>query len=220
MKTTESTRAWVQRYLGTNKPTFCTKSADIKKQSSVIIKNFHSESEFYKYIDLQYSTGKTFEDLAIGASVFGKGVKYRQNFNPAYLDKWLNYTVGWAEVDSLCQSNFTADDLLSNWSTWKQQLIKFSLDKNIHKRRASLVLLCKPLRLSSDSHLSDLAIELVNRLKSEKEILITKAISWILRSMVKNCPDLVKKYLENNHDSLPKIAYRETFKKLTTGKKN
>ncbi len=158
--------------------------------------------------------------MALAAAIFGKGTRYRRKFNLNKLDKWLSYTVGWAEVDSLCQSNFDAKEVIQNWPSWQAFLIKLSTDKNIHKRRASMVLLCKPLRQSDDTKLPDLALKLVNDLKHEKEILITKAVSWILRSMVKHHPKELAIYLEENKDSLPSIAYRESTRKLRTGKKN
>lgn len=135
------------------------------------------------------------------------------------LDNWLNYTNGWAETDVLCQSNFTADELLSNWDIWKKLLKKFSESTNIHKRRASIVLLTKSLRQSDDSKISKLIFENIEKLKSEKEVLITKAISWGLRSLIKFHKDEVVEYLEKNKNSLPKIAYREALAKVQTGKK-
>jgi len=56
-------------------------------------------------------------------------------------------------------------------------------------------------------------------LKSEKEVLITKAISWTLRSMVKLHRTPLKNYLAKNKQTLPAIAMRETLTKLQTGKK-
>ena len=81
------------------------------------------------------------------------------------------------------------------------------------------MLLCKPLTRSDDKGLQVLAFQLIEYLKSEKEILITKAISWILRSMVKLHRNELKKYLTKNKQTLPAIAVRETFAKIKTGKK-
>ena len=64
-----------------------------------------------------------------------------------------------------------------------------------------------------------LALENVDRLKGEKDVLITKAISWVLRSAIPAQKDVIKKYLNLNMASLPKIAVRETLVKLRTGKK-
>jgi 3-methyladenine DNA glycosylase AlkD len=67
--------------------------------------------------------------------------------------------------------------------------------------------------------LAQVAFKNVDRLKHEKEILITKAISWVLRSMVKHYRKPLQTYLKENADTLPKIALRETMTKLRTGKK-
>jgi 3-methyladenine DNA glycosylase AlkD len=63
------------------------------------------------------------------------------------------------------------------------------------------------------------ALENVTELKSEKAVLITKAISWVLRSMVKHHKTLVTQYVKENKDTLPAIAVRETLIVLKTGKK-
>lgn len=151
--------------------------------------------------------------------LFGYLGKLRKQVKPKDIDRWLNNLKGWAQVDSLCQSNFTAKDLLDNWNNWKRFLIKLSKDKNINKRRASLVFLTKPVRDSNDRRLAKLALKNINKLKAEKEILITKAISWLLRDMIKNHRKKVESYLKENSKTLPKIAVRETKKKLLTGRK-
>ena len=98
-------------------------------------------------------------------------------------------------------------------------MIQFAKDKNIHKRRASLVLLCSPLRKSEDLRLAAISLQNVCRLKGEKEILITKAISWVLRSMVKHHRATLEMYL-NEESGLPAIALRETMRVLKTGRKS
>jgi len=121
-------------------------------------------------------------------------------------------------VDSLCQSVFTAEDMSVSWNEWQRTLTSFSKNKNTNKRRASLVLLTAPVRQSNDERFPRLAFRIIERLKSEKEILITKAVSWLLREMIKNHKDKAAVYLQKNKESLPKIAVRETTRKLKTGR--
>jgi 3-methyladenine DNA glycosylase AlkD len=146
--------------------------------------------------------------------------KHLDEFDPKLLDQWLNHLQGWAEVDTLCYGHFKVDQVLEEWTDWKKVLIKLNKSKNINKRRASIVLLCKPLTRSDDKRLSQQAFQLIDSLKTEKEILITKAISWTLRSMVKLHRPALEKYLNKNKSSLPAIAVRETTTKLKTGRKN
>lgn len=215
-----STRQWVQKYLGSNKPTRCIKSAVIQQIARDKLISLKTTKDFFSLIDTIYSQATTFEEMALAATIFTKGGRFHDSSEIEWLDKWLNNTFGWAEVDSLCQSSISAKNMLKNWSLWSKQLTKFSNNKNVHKRRASLVLLCRSLRESPDSCLSDLAFALVDKLKDEKAILITKAISWILRCTVKHHPDDLAFYLEDNQATLPRVAYREASKKLATGKKS
>ncbi|MEQ1587947.1 MAG: DNA alkylation repair protein, partial [Cyclobacteriaceae bacterium] len=142
----------------------------------------------------------------------------QRKFDPTLFNSWRNYVEGWAEVDSLCTGRYSDSEILSQWKTWRPQLIQFSKSKNIHKRRASLVLLCSPFRKSDDSRLVTLAMQNVSRLKTEKEILITKAISWVLRSMAKHHRATLVQFLKEE-SGLPAIAVRETMQVLETGRK-
>jgi len=214
-------RLWVQKYLGSNKPTGCIRTGDVQKLARKIIsENNLNEKELENLLNLLYSKAKTFEEIDLAAKLLGAAPKLRQKINPNKLDYWINFTYGWAETDVLCQSNFTSDEILSNWNTWKKLLINLNKDKNIQKRRASLVLLTKAVRMSDDEKLSKIAFRNIDVLKKEKEILITKAISWILRSLIKNHKKEVSRYLKINKEILPKIAVREVANKLETGVKN
>lgn len=212
---------WVQHYLGSNKPTLGIKTKEmIKMAKEIANKNMLDEKKLIELLNSLYSNASTFAEIDMAARLLGVLPKIRKELKPEALDYWLNYTYGWAETDLLCQSNFTAEELLSSWSDWEKLLKKFRGDKNIHKRRASMVLLTKPLRQSDDKRLSKLAFENIENLKSEKEILTTKAVSWLLRSLVKFHKDEVSIYLKKNKESLPKIAYREALAKAETGRKN
>ena len=81
------------------------------------------------------------------------------------------------------------------------------------------MLLTGPISHSSDSRLSEIAFKNIGRLKSEKDILVTKAISWLLRSLIRHHKKEVGVYIKQNAGGLPKIAIRETRRKLLTGRK-
>jgi 3-methyladenine DNA glycosylase AlkD len=211
---------WVQHYLGSNKVAKGIRSADIQKFAKKIVSENNLDQQ--KLVDLLnslYQNATTFNEIALASSILGSKSQFCRNLDPNLLDNWLTYTYGWAEVDGLCQSNFTSDILLSDWETWEKLLKKFNRDSNIHKRRASLVLLNKSVSKSADPKLSKLAFANIEKLKLEKEILITKAVSWLLRSLVILHEKEVLDYLAKNKDSLPKIAYREALTKATTGRK-
>ena len=53
----------------------------------------------------------------------------------------------------------------------------------------------------------------------EEEFFIRKAIGWALRDYAKTKPDKVKKFLQQNKDSLSKLSYNEAAKHLNIAKK-
>lgn len=177
-----------------------------------------SVEEFQNLLNSLYA-GESHEEKTIGGYLLSYFNKHRTEINPQILDKWLDHLIGWEQIDSLCQSTFTEKDLLNKWQNWEKIIKRFVVDKNISKRRSSLVLLTWSVDHNEDQRFADLAIENIEKLKKEKDILITKAISWLLRSMIKNHRKRVEDYLKSNQTSLPKIAVRETTRKLTTGKK-
>ena len=163
--------------------------------------------------------GKSSTEKSMAGILMDNSTLAQRKFNPEIFDQWLDHLVGWAEVDTVCTGAYTISEIPTDWVRWKRLLERFSKNKNIHKRRASLVLLCSPLRRFKSEPMALMALKNTDRLKSEKKILITKAISWVLRSAVLQHRELVKKYLALNMDLLPKIAVRETLAVLRTGKK-
>ena len=163
--------------------------------------------------------GKSYEEKMIASRILGFMSKQRGEMDLVNLDKWLNSLEGWAEIDGLCQNNFEADEVLSRWKEWQQLLKQFNRDGNIVKRRASLVLLVKPVRQIGDKRLAKLAFKNIDKVRYESEVLITKVISWLLRSMIVHHRGAVEAYIRQNEDILPSIAVRETKRKLETGKK-
>jgi len=209
------------RYNGNNHPYLGMPTSEKHKLASAFKKQFPDilVDNLIELLD-KLNRGNTFEEKTIGPFILMKYPKFIHQIQPEQLGKWLGNLEGWCEIDTLCQSTFPPEAFLDNWETWRKALTKWSKDNQIAKRRASLVLLCKSVGSSDDPRLKNLAFENIDRLKSEKEILITKAISWILRSMTKNFKHDVKEYLDKSDGSLPKIAVRETRKKLETGRKN
>lgn len=159
--------------------------------------------------------GKSYEEKTLAGILLGYLPQQRKEIDPEQLNTWLNYLNGWAEVDTLCQSTFTAEEVVAKWEVWVRLLKKLAKSENPNKKRASLVLLTGSVSHSDSKNLVILSFELVDALKSEKSILITKAISWLLRSLIKYHKEAVQRYVSENEDTLPRIAVWETKRKLT-----
>ena len=177
-----------------------------------------SFADWLALIDSLYQ-GESYEERCAPQTLLLKYPRYRRQLPLAQLDAWLGCLEGWAEVDSTCQTVFTDKDLLSDWEGWRALIASLAADANVNKRRAALVLLTAPITQSDDARILELSLELIERLKGERDKRITKAISWLLRKGVKQHRSAIAAYLEANADTLPAIALRETRKKLLTGKK-
>ena len=165
-------------------------------------------------------TGEAYEEKVLAAVLLGANARMRRLGTAALTDGWLDCLQGWAEIDSLCASVFGPDEMEADWPAWQGLIRRLSRDANINRRRAALVLLCRPTRLSADPRYRDLSFEVIERLKAERPILITKAVSWLLRSMTNHHGAAVAAYLDANAATLPAVAVRETRTKLRTGTKS
>jgi 3-methyladenine DNA glycosylase AlkD len=211
---------FLDSYLGNSHPRYPISMPHLRQVAKSWIRaNELSPKEFLSLLTLLIEAPSSTEKVTAGI-LLDYANKEQISFDPKVFDRWLNHLQGWAEVDSLCYGHFKIDHVLENWNEWKKVLAKLNTSKNINKRRASLVLLCKPLTRTEDEKMRKLTFQLIDCLKHEKEVLITKAISWILRSMVKLHRKSLENYLIKNKEVLPAIAVRETLTKLRTGKKS
>lgn len=210
----------IGNYLGTSHKVLNVRTADKRRLAKEFYKS-HTDialKDFLSLLDSLYM-GESFEEVTLASELIGF---YRQHINSIRLgsfNKWLGTLEGWAEVDTLCSGPIDASVLLANWNSWYTWLTKWRVSKNIQKRRASLVFLVKPVTKNPNTQLRGLAFAQIEGLKAEKEVMITKAISWLLRALASQNPREVKKYVNDNLDTLPKIAVRETLRKIETGKK-
>lgn len=213
---------FVQRYLGSQKKYLGANTGDVLK----IAKQVANEQDAFRTDDLvalldQLFGADDFEEYVVGGKIFTVlKPEIRAKISFDQLEAWLAKARGWVEVDVICQSSFTGFEVLQRWPDWEKMINKFSKSDVISLRRASLVLQTKPAKEIDDKRLRALAFQTIERLKPEKEVLITKAVSWLLRSLTVQDKEEVRVYILKNEPTLPRIAVRETMKKIETGKKN
>jgi 3-methyladenine DNA glycosylase AlkD len=207
-------------YLGNDHPRYPINAPTLRLIAKEWMKDHRafSAAEFEKLLT-SLIKGESATEKWMAGMLMDLSTKEQRKFDPRVFDTWLDHLIGWAEIDSVCTGQYAISEIPAQWKVWEKLLVKFSKSKNINKRRASIVLLCSPLSKPTDPALTMLAFENIDRLKHEKEILITKAISWVLRSMVRHHRKSLETYMKVNSESLPKIAVRETSRKLDTGKK-
>lgn len=180
---------------------------------------FNRSIIFKKFIAIigQLLMGDSREEKVLASMIFGNFPKFLIQV-PAYeINRWMGELTGWEEVDSFCDE---IDVWLRAGSSTRVSLLKkWNKDKQIEKRRASLVVLCSSVRQNDSEIFCNLSFSFIDALKAEKHVMITKAISWLLRSLIKYHKTDVIRYLRENASSLPSIAVREVTTKLETGRK-
>jgi 3-methyladenine DNA glycosylase AlkD len=215
-----TSHTFLDSYLGNAHPRYAITAPVLRTLAKDWMRSHRSltRQEFTELIDslikAESSTEKVFAGILMDYATPEQGA-----FDPKLFGNWLDHLEGWAEIDAVCTGAYTIKQIPAAWKKWSLFLKKLSVDKNIGKRRASLVFLCSPIAHSDTEDMAEVALENIERLKSEKEVLITKAISWLLRSMIRHHKKTVAKYVKQNRDTLPKIAVRETLVKLKTGVK-
>jgi 3-methyladenine DNA glycosylase AlkD len=208
-------------FTSSGRPFFCVSAPDLRR----IVRGWLALHRKADDADLLAMAGRLFrgeayEEKILGALLLGYSARARRLATPVMVDGWLDDLHGWAEVDSLCASVFGAEEMSPDWPAWLALVERLAGDANINKRRAALVLLTRPTRTCDDARFAELAFTVVERLKGERPILITKAVSWLLRSLAVRHGPAVAAYLDANAASLPAIAVRETRTKLATGTKS
>lgn len=176
-------------------------------------------AEEFREVLTSLVSGKSSTEKCMVGVLLDAAQPHQRKFNPRVFVQWLDHLEGWAEVDSVCTGPHMVATVPEQWKEWEKVLEKLAKSSNINKQRASLVVLCSPLRRVENRAILRVAFKNIDQLKGKKEILITKAISWLLRSAAERHKSLVKNYLDLNSETLPKIAVRETLTKLRTGRK-
>lgn len=208
-------------YLGNSHPRYPIDAPTLRKIAKAWSTTHRhlQTTEFVGVLDSLVKAPSSTEKMMAGI-LMDYGTVEQTNFNPKIFDDWLNYLEGWAEIDAVCTGKFTIRSISSQWTAWDQILKRFAKSKNINKRRASLVLLCSPIRYDNAPEMRERAFENILKLCGEKHVLITKAISWLLRSMIRQHKSAVSNFINTNREKLPAIAVRETVTKLKTGRKS
>lgn len=216
----ETDPVFLARYLGRERPALGLRVGTVRTIARHAIKT-HKDfacEEWVAVLDALYA-GEYYDHRLLAGMVLAGNPSVRSALPMPTLEAWLANLRGWAEIDGSCQSTWTGAEMLAHWDAWQPFFDSTARSENISLRRASLVLLCKPVRTGSDVRLRDQAFAQVDLLKYERVGLITKAVSWLLRELTAHHASDVSAYIEANRATLPAIAVRETRNKLATGRK-
>jgi len=133
------------------------------------------------------------------------------------LDRWRRDIDNWGVCD------FLGGGVLGPWAEADpagrlSYLEDLTGDPRLYSRRLSLV---AGVHLNRDGDaFGAWTLRQVDRLIDERDPMITKAVSWVLRQMTRHQAPEVAAYLESRGDRLAALPRREVRNKLETGRKN
>ena len=174
-----------------------------------------SDKDYLEFIKSLYAAG-SYEEMVLAVLLIQKRHRVLNFIDEALQEKWVKRVDNWA-----------SNDVLACWAVGPWVLLdtkrvaflkSWLVSENLWYRRMSLVSLIPPVR---EGKLRKEALVFVDKVKHEREPMITKAVSWLLREMVrKGGVSEVKTYLEKNKNVLAPLVVREVNNKITTGLKN
>ncbi len=137
----------------------------------------------------------------------------------AHFDRWRRDLDNWELTDVLGLA-VLGPWLLGDLDARLEHLWELIADEDIWSRRLALVSTVGLNRVRKDISFPPFTLELIDEVKEERHPMITKAVSWTLRAMIKKHTEEVIAYLEENRGILAPHVVREVSNKLTTGRKS
>ena len=142
---TPTQHTFLDSYLGNTHPRYPISVPSLRKIAKEWMKKHRELSAGdFKILLTSLIHGKSSTEKSMAGILLDHSALAQRKFDPAIFDEWLDHLEGWAEVDTVCTGAYAISEIPTDWVRWKRLLEQFSKSKNIHKRRASLVLLCSP----------------------------------------------------------------------------
>lgn len=195
------------------------KTGDLKKIAKKWLKENKDEDPKIKAETIKkLYLAESFDEKILASFICDKQPDIIKEFLQKDFDLFIKEVDNWAVSD--CLSDILAQWVLINPKLRINYLKKLIKSKNLWARRQALVVSFYLNFTQNEVDYSNLVFEFVEKTKQEKHPMIVKAVSWALRGLVKYHSSALRKYLDENLQTLPSLARREVVKKLETGKKN
>lgn len=174
-----------------------------------------------------WETGDNFLMQAGVVVIYGHPTALRQ-LRVADLERMGHNVDSWGDVDTLCCLTNTL------WRTGRLSdatLRRWARSESRWWRRSSLVtLIMKPpkksperkalIKVRGDHHEPDRMLPFCEMLLDDRDDMVEKAMSWVLRELAVPHPGTVREFLAKHEDRLAARVLREVRNKLETGVKN
>jgi 3-methyladenine DNA glycosylase AlkD len=131
-------------------------------------------------------------------------------------DHWIkHYISDWWDCDDFC--THAVGELMIRYPHLLPKIYDWCDHENFAVRRCAPVTLILPIKKNADLCVDP--FEIADRLKNDPHYLVLKGYGWMLKVLSSSHPDQVIAYLENNQDTMPRVAYRYALEKLDKNSK-
>lgn len=161
----------------------------------------------------------SFDERLMASYILSQNTRVIPGITEVQWNRWIAHIENWAVSDALSTDPFGAW-LLADRSRGVHYLKQLIESKNIWARRVALVGLMWVNREDASIPVRDLSFAFIKKTMHERDVIITKAISWILRTVADSYPAAVQAFIAKYENDLPAIAKRETLNKIQTGRKS
>lgn len=163
--------------------------------------------------------GESREELVLALELLQCYKKQIPLLTWAHFERWRHRLDNWEVTDIL------GVRILGPWVLFEPgartgHLSDLIADEDRWSRRLALVSTVWLNRGRKGVSHPDLTFELVDRVKEERDPMITKAVSWALRELSKRHADALEAYVGENRGALAPHVVREVDNKLRTGLKS
>jgi len=163
-------------------------------------------------------TASSLEERALALLLLDSHQRRIADLTWDHFDRWRQGLDSWGTTDGLGGLVYSPW-LAADFERREKTLWRLITDKDMWSRRLALVATV-PLNRKAATAIPDLTFELIDRVKDERDPMITKAVSWALRALVKTHKARVAAYVDANQSQLAALGVREVRNKLRTGLKS
>lgn len=162
--------------------------------------------------------GESREEQTVSVLLLEQHKHWIPDLTQAHFDRWRRGLESWEATDGL--GWVLALWLSGNPDTRLGYLSDLIGDVDVWSRRMALVATVRINRGQLGPTIPCLTLQLIDRAVSERHPMITKAVSWALRELIRHHRDQAAAYMESNQQALARHIVREVSNKLRTGLKS
>ncbi len=152
---------------------------------------------------------KTLDEAQVGIRILNR---MRRHLTPRHfdtLDAWVDHLTNWANTDGL--STWLIAETIRKDPTLHKRLLDWTSSENRWRRRAAAVSLV-PIARKGD--MLEEALTIANRLMTDSDDMVQKAVGWLLKEASKEHPDEIREYLLKWREEAPALTLRYASEKL------